>query len=333
MTLKTQKCALILFGWLWASSGFAALSPQQQDFVDDLVARHGFEAAYLEQVLNDARHDKKIIAAISRPAEGLPWHKYRNIFLREDRIAGGVDYWRTHEEVLRAAEAAYGVPPQLITAIIGVETKYGAFTGRHRVADALKTLGFGYPKRADFFRKELEEFLLMTREENIDPMSPRGSYAGAMGKPQFIASSFRAYAVDFDEDGRRDLWKSDADAIGSVANYFQEHGWQPGKPVTTRLHGDTEALDRLSSGGRKPDRTLAEINDALDEKLPREIDPGSEAVVIKLEQKNDTEYWAGYDNFYVITRYNHSNLYAMAVYQLSEAIRDRYQTTQKTVSQ
>lgn len=330
--LKTPKCALILLGCLWVSSGFAALSPDQQAFVADLVDRHGFDAAYVEQVLRNARHDKKIVAAISRPAEGLPWYKYRKIFLRDDRITGGVDYWRTHEEVLRAAEAAYGVPPELITAIIGVETKYGAFTGKHRVADALKTLGFGYPKRADFFRKELEEFLLMAREEDIDPMSPRGSYAGAMGKPQFIASSFRAYAVDFDEDGRRDLWKSDADAIGSVANYFREHGWQPGEPVTTRLHGNADALDRLSSGGRKPDQALTDINEALDEKLPPEIDLRNKAVVLKLDQKDDVEYWAGYDNFYVITRYNHSNLYAMAVYQLSEAIRKRYLAGQDTVS-
>ena len=225
------------------------------------------------------------------------------------------------------AEQQYGVPPLVIVAIIGVETRYGANLGKHRVIDALKTLGFGYPKRADFFREELEQYLLMAREEALDPLKPLGSYAGAMGKPQFIASSFRRYAVDFDGDGRRDLWDSDADAIGSVANYLAEHAWRHGDPVAQRVTGDETTLESLADGGSKPDHQLADlarlgVNFTAGE-------PKRMARLIGLEQEKGNEYWLGFDNFYVITRYNHSNLYAMAVHQLSEAIRKRWLSTEE----
>jgi membrane-bound lytic murein transglycosylase B len=313
--------------WLWA--GAAAATDPEQAFIADVVSRHGFDPAWVERTLDGARHDARIIAAITRPAEAMPWHRYRRIFLTDDRIEGGVDYWRKHAATLRAAQEAFGVPPHVITAIIGVETRYGAHTGKYRVADALKTLGFGYPPRADFFRKELEQFLLMAREEGMDPLDPLGSYAGAMGQPQFIASSFRAYAVDFDNDGRRDLWDSDADVVGSVANYLARHGWTQGAPVAIPVSGDAANLAALASGGSKPDRTLAEIVEA-GVALPDSVDPGRPAVVIELQQEDGPEFWAGFDNFYVITRYNHSNLYAMAVFQLAEAIRERHAAGDQT---
>jgi len=307
----------------WLCAGAAAATDPEKAFIADLVSRHGFDPAWVERTLDGARHDERIIAAITRPAEAMPWHRYRSIFLTDDRIDGGVEYWRRHAATLLAAEDAFGVPPHVITAIIGVETLYGTHTGKYRVADALKTLGFGYPPRAEFFRKELEQFLLMAREEGMDPLDPLGSYAGAMGQPQFIASSFRAYAVDFDDDGHRDLWGSDADVIGSVANYFARHGWTKGAPVAVRLSGDAARLGALASGGSKPDRVLADIVEA-GVALPESVDPGQTAVVIGLQQEDGPEFWAGFDNFYVITRYNHSNLYAMAVFQLAEAIRQRH---------
>lgn len=302
------------------------MSPAEDRFVDEIAARHGFERLHLERILSEARHDERIIAAISRPAEALPWYRYRRIFLTEDRIDGGVRYWQTHADRLREAEQKYGVPPQVVTAIIGIETLYGANIGKYRVIDALKTLGFGYPKRADFFRKELEQYLLMTREEKLDPLALVGSYAGAMGKPQFIASSFRRYAVDFDDDGQRDLWRSDADVIGSVASYLARHSWQRGGPVAQPVSGDEAVLAGLTDGGSKPDRRLSDLaRQGID--VPAG-EPERMARLIGLEQESGTDYWLGYDNFYAITRYNHSNLYAMAVHQLSEAIRERWLSTE-----
>ena len=309
----------------------AGLSPAERHFVDSVVQHHDLNQLWVEHLLENARHDDSIIEAISRPAEAMPWHRYRRIFLTDRRIAEGVAYWHDNEKLLNRVEQEFGVPPQVITAIIGIETLYGTNMGRHRVIDALKTLGFGYPKRAEFFREELEHFLLLSRHEGFDPLVPVGSYAGAMGKPQFISSSYRAYAVDYDEDGRRDLWHSDADVVASIGNYLSEHGWRRGEPVAQRVDGDPADLARLDTGGSKPDRTVAEF-------LRRGIivpdtasEPDQRAVLVGLEQENTREYWLGYDNFYAITRYNHSNLYAMAVHQLSEAI--HVQRTVKKVTQ
>ncbi len=239
---------------------------------------------------------------------------------------GGVDFWRDHAAILSRAESTYGVAPEIIVAIIGVETNYGANVGTHRVIDALTTLGFAYPKRADFFRSELVEYLLLTREEEIDPLVALGSYAGAVGKPQFISSSYRAFAVDFDADGRRDLWHSDPDVIGSVANYFQHHGWRPGKAV---------AIPATFSGDDPPRGLAVSEQEPLTPSLTAEslraagvawtapLEPSAPLTLIRLPGPVD-EYWIGLDNFYVVTRYNHSNLYAMAVHQLSQEIRARH---------
>lgn len=308
----------------------AGLDADQAAFVDRMVVEHGFERAEVTAALEAARHDPAIVALISRPAEALPWHRYRKIFLTENRIAGGVAYWRANRDALARAEERYGVPARIIVAIIGVETAYGANTGRHRVADALKTLGFGYPKRADFFRSEFEQFLLLAREEGLDPLEPKGSYAGAMGKAQFIPSSYRRLAVDFDGDGRRNLWSSDADAIGSVANYLATHGWRAGEPVAVRASAQKVPDAMLAQrSGSEPTATLAELE--ASGIFPRKTADGTiNANIISLQGEDEQEYWVGFYNFYAITRYNHSTLYAMAVNQLAEAVQHRKQADTET---
>lgn len=289
-------------------------------FITDLVTRHGFERPSLEALFDEAERRQDILDAIARPAEAKPWFEYRPIFVNAQRINGGVDFWNRNAELLAKAERTYGVPPEVVTAIIGVETRYGANVGRYRVLDALATLAFEYPPRAAFFRSELEHFLLLTREEAADPLAIRGSYAGAMGQSQFISSSYRNFAVDFDDDGKRDLWNSTADAIGSVANYFREHGWATGQPVVSRARVRGDAYKDLLAQGLKPHTALAEFERrgvSSDEALASE----QPAALIELQSESGAEYWIGLNNFYVITRYNRSPLYAMAVFQLSQEIR------------
>lgn len=292
-------------------------------FISAMADRHGHDAAALQALFRDARSSSKIINAISRPAEALPWHKYRGIFLKPDRIRQGLQFWREHQAQLDRVAARYGVPAEVVTAIIGVETKYGRNTGGFRVLDALATLAFDYPKRGRFFAKELEHFLLLTREQSLDPRLPTGSYAGAMGIPQFIPSSYRAYAVDFDGDGLADIWENAADAIGSVGNYFKEHGWRQGDEVAipaTTAGGEASAA---LTAGLKPTLTMADLT-ALGIAPAAEIAaPAATAKVklLQLENKQGHEYWLAFHNFYVITRYNHSALYAMAVHQLAGAIK------------
>jgi membrane-bound lytic murein transglycosylase B len=296
-----------------------------QAFIREMAARHGFNAARLQAVFARAYAKPDIIAAMSRPAEAKPWHAYRPIFVNAKRVQGGVAFWRANEAALARAGQVYGVPPEIVVAIIGVETQYGGNMGKHRVLEALATLAFDYPRRADYFRKELENFLLLTRAEGIDPLAPRGSYAGAMGYGQFMPSSFRSYAVDFDGDGRRDLWRNPRDAIGSVANYFKKHGWRPGEPVATPAQVSGAAYPTLVSRRLgKPQYSVASLGTrGVVSQAP--IGGAQSAMLLEFQGREGPEYWLGFDNFYVITRYNHSQLYAMAVYQLSQEIRERYE--------
>jgi membrane-bound lytic murein transglycosylase B len=291
-----------------------------ESFAREMARKHNFNADLVAQLLKNTTYKDDIIEAITRPAESKAWHQYRPIFLKPDRIAGGVNFWQENEALLASVSEKYGVPAEIIVAIIGVETRYGKHTGRYRVIDALTTLAFGYPKRADFFRRELEAFLLLTREESIDLESAMGSYAGAMGKPQFISSSYRQYAVDYDADGRRDLWNSNADIIASVANYFLTHGWKPNQPITLLTTGG-EDLQGFVDAGMKPSIQVGKLL-AKGVRPAKGIAPDFETLtsLIKLDAGENHEYWLGLHNFYVITRYNHSNLYAMAVYQLSQEI-------------
>ncbi|MEN8177091.1 MAG: lytic murein transglycosylase B [Pseudomonadota bacterium] len=291
-----------------------------QAFAAEMETKHGFNKAELEALLTATEFRDDIIKAISRPAESKPWREYRPIFLKQGRIDGGVEFWQENEALLKQAEQEYGVPAEIIVAIIGVETRYGKHTGRYRVLDSLTTLAFGYPKRAKFFRKELEEFLLLSREEQVNPAQAKGSYAGAMGKPQFISSSYRVYAVDHDGDGRRDLWNSNADIIGSVANYFKRHGWRPGELITQQVTGGS-GLQPYVDAGMKPSIKVSKLlASGLQPVSGKPPEPEALSSLIKLAADERDEYWLGLHNFYVITRYNHSNLYAMAAYQLSQEI-------------
>ena len=305
---------------LAAANNLPAGDEQVRKFADRMASQHGFAAEEVRAVLADAEVKQNILDAISRPAEKTkPWHEYRKIFLTDERIDLGVDFWAEHKAAIDQASARFGVDPAMLVAIVGVETFYGRRTGSFRVLDALATLGFRYPPRSEFFQRELEEFFLLTREQALDPREPKGSYAGAMGAPQFISSSYRAYAVDGDGDGRVDLWNSWPDVISSVANYFSVHGWETDGPVTTRA---TERGTVEPGSGLKLDNTVAGL-----EKAGVRFDPavGGEApaTLIELEAADGLEYWVAYKNFYVITRYNRSRLYAMAAHDLARAISER----------
>lgn len=292
-----------------------------QAFIRTMVEDYGFEAGRVETLLEDAQRQQAILDAISRPAEKtLEWHSYRKIFIRPERVAEGREFMATYSDTLARAERVYGVPPEIVSAIIGVETWYGRYLGKYRVLDALATLAFDYPPRSRFFRSELEQYLLMTREQGLDPSALKGSYAGAMGYGQFISSSYRHYAVDFDDDGVADILDNPVDAIGSVANYFREHRWKPGEPIADRLSADLPAGSSLLTEGLKPRKQVSDYRQA-GLPVPETVSDALPARALRLKAEEEDELWLTYRNFYVITRYNHSHLYAMAVYQLSEALK------------
>ncbi len=310
---------------LLAGTVCAADHPGTGEFIRRAVDEYGLEAEKVSALLAEADFQQSIVDAISRPAEGKPWFEYRPIFLTRKRIAAGIDFWKENRELVDRVAGKYGVDPQIIVAIIGVETLYGRITGSYRVLDALATLGFYYPEqlendRSDFFSGELIHFMLLGQEENLPLTRVTGSYAGAMGMGQFIPSSYREYAVDFDGSGDRDLWQSTPDVVASVANYLHRHGWKSGEPVAAEAEADSNADPGLVAvRNYKPQRTLGEI--AEGGFRPREsFDPDRPAAVLRLEEKNRDAYWVTFDNFYVITRYNRSPLYAMAVLQLSDEI-------------
>lgn len=304
--------------------------PEAERFVADMAERHGFDEAQMRAWLAEAERQDGILEAIARPAERTrTWAEYRPIFLQPLRVTRGVEFWQAHREAFERAEATYGVPPEVILAIIGVETNYGRTMGRHRVIDALTTLAFDYPPRAPFFRRELEQYFVLMREQKQNPLAFKGSYAGAMGFGQFMPSSYRHYAVDFDGDGFVDIWNNPTDAIGSVANYFAEHGWQRDGLVAVRARagaslerGAEEDWNRIEP----PERTL---NDWRARGLtPIFSLPGeTPANALALEGNHGDEFWLAFNNFYVITRYNRSHLYALAVQQLSNAIKTAMETT------
>ncbi|RDB44535.1 lytic murein transglycosylase B [Halomonas sp. DQ26W] len=320
----TAVAALAL--WVLAPGLSAAdFDPAEHDgarqLVDTLVDR-GIEREWLESALRSAEFQQGVLDAMEGAAERrLRWDEYRDIFLQPERIEKGVAFIEAHRDAFARAEAEYGVPAEMIAAIIGVETSYGRFTGRHRVIDSLSTLAFHHPVRGGFFHGELTAFLEITREQDVDPGSLKGSYAGAMGYPQFIPTSYRAYAVDFDGDGVRDLWTNPVDAIGSVGNYFAEHGWQPGSPIYHEAQGpDTppEAVDFNRTA--RPYASIAELAES-GIRVAGNLDDDASVVPLALETSEAAwRYRVGHENFYVITRYNHSHLYAMAVTELAEAI-------------
>lgn len=303
------------------SQVFADISKDARvkDFIDEMVKEHKYDRDELNTLFTKASRRSSIIKAISRPAERKPWYKYRPIFLGSKRIKLGVKFWDENEVLLQRAHKQFGVNPETIVAIIGVETRYGKHKGSYPVVDALSTLGFFYPPRSSFFKKELKEFLLLAREEKMDPYELTGSYAGAMGQPQFMPSSFRQYAIDFDGDGKRNIWTNNADTIGSVANYLKRHGWKKGQDITfpAKIHG--KKYKKVLKQGLKPVLTVANLkNKGIN--ADNHIDKNTSAALIELENRFSNEYWLGLNNFYAITRYNHSALYGMAVFQLGQEI-------------
>ena len=299
-----------------------------KDFINELAVEDGFNREQLAEIFEQVEKKQRIIDLISRPAEkAKPWHEYREIFVTAPRIAAGVEFWEENEAALNRAGSKFGIPIEIIVAVIGVETNYGRNKGSFRVMDALSTLAFDYPPRARFFRSELRELLLLAREENKDPLELIGSYAGAMGYGQFIPSSFRAYAIDFDGDGTRDIWSSQTDAIGSVANYFSRHGWDGESPITVPVTVTDERADQLANQGLKPKRSIAELRKAGMEHVS--LPDQTLGALFRLEGRDGWEYWLGLHDFYVVTRYNHSHMYALAVVQLSEAVRSRWDDVRK----
>ncbi len=312
--------ALMLSG---VASGYDIDRPEISAFVDQMVAEHDMNRAWVNTLLSEARYQQSIIDAISRPAEKtLQWYEYRKIFVNSKRINAGVRFWQERRPELAAIARETGVPEQIIVAILGVETYYGRIKGSYRVIDALATLAFDYPPRSAFFRSELAEFLLLAQEEQLNPLDPKGSYAGAMGSPQFISSSYRNYAIDGSGDGRRDLWEDWQDIIASVANYFRRHGWRAGEPVVA-------LVDKPGPTGRALLSERAELASTIMElkshgvRIDTELDNGQPAMLFQLETEGGPEYWVGFRNFYVITRYNRSLMYAMAVKQLGDEIAAR----------
>jgi membrane-bound lytic murein transglycosylase B len=320
--LKTTLALCCLWPMLSCAGDNYGTNPAALEVIDELVAEEGFERDALVAVFTDASRQDSIIDAMNRPAEKTKaWYEYRQIFLNDQRIDGGVAFHREHADTLARAEAATGVPAEIIVAIIGVETYYGRITGGYRVIDALATLAFDYPRRSEFFTKELKHYLILTRDQGMDPLQPVGSYAGAMGYGQFMPSSYRSYAVDFDGDDKADIWNNPVDAIGSVANYFEAHGWTPGGAVTVAATAPAPVPEEMLSRGRdlKPRFTVSEFL-AAGFGVDPAVDPQAQAIGIEFELEDGLEYWLGLHNFYVITRYNHSAMYAMAVYDLSRAI-------------
>jgi membrane-bound lytic murein transglycosylase B len=314
--LRLAFCTLFLF--FTGCTGNIKNTESLDAFIDHMVATHQFDKSKLVELFESVEIKEDIVKRMSAPAESLPWYKYRKIFMTDARIDGGVKFWQQNESVLSAVEQHYGVPPEIIIAIIGVETSYGQNTGKYRVIDALSTLAFAYPPRSKFFLTELENFLLLCRDEQINPLEPTGSYAGAMGMPQFMPSSFRSYAIDFDKNGRRDIWHSNTDVIASIGNYFAVHGWQKHQLIAVPA-AEKEGENAKLNDSLKPNLRIDELQ-SLVTKISRSLPLNTKVKLLGLKQEHGEELWATLENFYVITRYNHSPLYAMAVYQLSQAI-------------
>ncbi|HEV2109994.1 MAG TPA: lytic murein transglycosylase B [Gammaproteobacteria bacterium] len=300
-----------------AATGYVARTEVQQ-FVDAVVQKDGFDRTWVEHAIHGAHRRQAVIDAITKPYEAKPWYQYEPLFVTDPRIDGGVAFWNRENTYLQKAEAEYGVPAEVIVAIVGVESFYGRQHGGYPVIDSLTTLAFDYPPRAAFFQGELEQFLILCREQSLDPLVPMGSYAGAMGAPQFMPDSFRQYAVDFDADGKRDIWGDWADIIGSVANYFHLHGWQQNGLIVVPA--------ALQNGAAEPtplQPTTVGALRAAHITLSAGVPDDAEAVLVALQGEHEIHYWVGLHNFRVITQYNKSPLYAMAVVQLASAVVER----------
>ncbi len=298
--------------------------PDVAAFIERIAVETDYSQQELVDLFSQVKKQEHLFAKLDKPAEKeLDWYQYRGIFIKDKRIDRGVQFWKKHRDLLSQVSEKTGVPSEIIVAIIGVETFYGIYKGKDPVFDSLVTLAFDYPRRAKFFIRELEQFLLLAKEQGFEARSLRGSYAGAMGMPQFISSSYRNYAIDFDNDGQTNLFDSIPDITGSVANYFVKHGWQrDGRVARPLVAVQNNSIANLEPGV-KPAYKWGELQDSgLESRF--DINAETPVALVKLQQRDHPEYWAGFQNFYVITRYNHSELYAMAVYQLAKLISYQY---------
>lgn len=304
--------------------GDFANNPNAQQFIDKMVNKHGFDRQQLQEILSQAKRldlvlrlmDNQAPTTSVKPPSGPngAWLRYRKKFITPDNVQNGVVFWNQYEDALNRAWQVYGVPPEIIVGIIGVETRWGRVMGKTRILDALATLSFNYPRRAEYFSGELETFLLMARDEQDDPLNLKGSFAGAMGYGQFMPSSYKQYAVDFSGDGHINLWDP-VDAIGSVANYFKAHGWVKGDQVAVMANGQAPGLPN----GFKTKYSISQLAAAgLTPQQP--LGNHQQASLLRLDVGTGYQYWYGLPNFYTITRYNHSTHYAMAVWQLGQAV-------------
>jgi len=310
-------------------TGDYANYPALNEFIEQMVQRHGFKREYLNGLFSQAKRKEWTLNYLAKTDQGLKakpgkgsWTRYRAQFLDQHHIDSGVAFWQKHKPALQLASQQYGVPAEYILGIMAVETGFGANIGNHRIIDALTTLSFDYPRRSEFFRSELEKFLVMSATEGLDPGKPVGSFAGAMGLGQFMPSSFLQWAIDLNADGRRDLWDPE-DAIGSIANYFAQHGWQKGQPVVTAVRGNVTEISSLEPGLDNP-YSLSTLRQVGIEPV-HDCHCDHPLRLLLLRHQNRDEYRLGYPNFYVITRYNHSTNYAMAVHELAQAIKMTYE--------
>ena len=319
--MKTGCLQIMVLGLCaWAGTVAADYSShaRAEAFTERMVNKHGFDAAYVRKVLAAAEYKQSIIDAMTRPAEKThTWKTYQKIFLKPKRIQQGKAFLKKHAAIFDRVEQDYGVPREIITAVIGVETFYGGNKGSFRVIDALATLGFDYPPRARFFEQQLEHAFLLAREQKLDISRLTGSYAGAMGYGQFIPSSYRAYAIDYSGDGVADIWNNIEDAIGSVANYFAEHQWQPGAPVAHPVRLTRTVAASLINDRLKPKHTAKDLR-SWGVTVPDTVFGSEPAALVRYDGNRGEEFWGAWHNYYVISRYNHSRLYVMAVYQLSQ---------------
>ena len=318
--LKGISAALLLLTYGSAAFAVDTERPEVREFIDKMVNEHSYDRDKLVSVLAEAETKDSILEAIARPAERtLEWHEYRDIFLKPERIRAGAAFWKEHEADLQRISDETGVSIEILVGIIGVETYYGRITGNYRVLDALSTLAFDYPPRSTFFTSELEQFLLLVREEGMEATDATGSYAGAMGRPQFMPSSYRAYAVDSTDDGKRDIWTNWADVIGSVANYFVRHRWNSGEPVVSSATLGAQWQGETPKNQLKADETVTSLSHQ-GVMFSTELSGDADAQLLTLVGEDGEEYWVGFHNFFVITRYNRSVMYALAVHQLGQEI-------------
>ncbi len=331
LRMKGVFCILVASLGLIAARAIAQTPPESfrplrepvEQFIVHMARTHGFDARKLHKVFSQVKTSKSVIRAISAPSTAKPWHEFRPLFVDERRISGGVAFWNEHADLLDRARREYGVPEAILVSLIGIETRYGRITGGHKVIEALSTLVFDLDYRTDYFRGELEQFLLLAREQGWDPLRVTGSYAGAMGMPQFMPSSYRNYAVDFDGNGKIDLWGNAADAVGSVGNYLREFGWQAGKPIVTPARIDAVDPQPLIDLGLRPTFTLGQWRMRGVEDMNRH-DEKLMAALFTVDLVGGPEFWLGLDNFYSLLQYNRSRNYVMAVNDLAqEIIRER----------